>query len=132
MRNGPTAFFVDTNVLVYAYDPEEGDKRSQAMRVLARFGTTRRGSISAHVLGEFFVAVTRKITPPLSVEEAAQRITNYVWTWGIAEKWALKCLSVPSAIPKETPIPTNGPWLTGLELQKIRMLLVNEHITIYL
>ena len=22
----------------------------------------------------------------------------------------------PSVIPKETPIPTNGPWLTGLEL----------------
>jgi predicted nucleic acid-binding protein len=63
MRNGPTAFFVDTNVLVYAYDPEEGDKRSQAMRVLARLGTTRRGSISAQVLGEFFVTVTRKITP---------------------------------------------------------------------
>jgi predicted nucleic acid-binding protein len=81
MRNGPTAFFVDTNVLVYAYDPEEGDKRSQAMRVLARLGTTRRGSISAQVLGEFFVTVTRKITPPLSVEEAAQRITNYVRSW---------------------------------------------------
>jgi hypothetical protein len=38
MRNGPTAFFVDTNALVYAYDPEAGDKRGQAMTVLARLG----------------------------------------------------------------------------------------------
>ena len=38
MRNGSTAFFVDTNVLVYAYDPEDGDKRSQAMTVLTRRG----------------------------------------------------------------------------------------------
>lgn len=81
MRNGPTAFFVDTNVLLYAYDPEEGDKQSQAMSVLARLGTTRRGSISAQVLGEFFVTVTRKITPPLTLEEAEQRVTNYVRSW---------------------------------------------------
>jgi predicted nucleic acid-binding protein len=53
------------------------------MTVLARLGTTRRGSLSAQVLGEFFVTVTRKITPPLTVEEAEQRLTNYVRSWVI-------------------------------------------------
>ncbi len=83
MRNGSRAFFLDTNVLVYAYDPAEAAKRPRAISVLERLGVRQSGALSAQVLGEFFVTVTRKITPPLTVAEAEQSVTNYVRSWVI-------------------------------------------------
>lgn len=85
MPNGARAFLVDTNVLVYAYDPADATKRTRAMAVLARLGMQQRGALSAQVLGEFFVTVTRKIEPPLSVEEAERSITNYMRSWVVYE-----------------------------------------------
>lgn len=83
MQNGSSAFFLDTNVLVYAYDPAEASKRTRAITILDRLGNQRRGAISAQVLGEFFVTVTRKITPPLTLEEAEQSIINYMRSWTV-------------------------------------------------
>ena len=62
--------FVDTNVLVYAYDRSEPEKQRRALTVLDHLVLTGTGAISTQVLAEFFVAVTRKITYPLSVGEA--------------------------------------------------------------
>jgi len=62
--------FVDTNVLVYAYDRSDPEKQRRALQVLDRLAITGAGMISAQVLSEFFVAVTRKIVAPLSVDEA--------------------------------------------------------------
>jgi predicted nucleic acid-binding protein len=41
--------FVDTNVLVYAYDRSEPEKQGQALEVLDGLATTRTGVISTHV-----------------------------------------------------------------------------------
>ena len=83
MQNGSSAFFLDTNVLVYAYDPAEANKRRRAITLLDRLGSQQRGAISAQVLGEFFVTVTRKIMPPLTLEEAEQSIINYIRSWTV-------------------------------------------------
>ncbi len=83
MQNGSSAFFLDTNVLVYAYDPAEVNKRTRAITLLDQLGSQQRGAISAQVLGEFFVTVTRKIMPPLTLEEAEQSIINYIRTWTV-------------------------------------------------
>lgn len=60
--------FLDTNVLVYAVDndPAGLTKKEAAMELLehADFG------LSAQVLQEFYVTVTRKIEVPLSPDEA--------------------------------------------------------------
>jgi predicted nucleic acid-binding protein len=77
--------FVDTNVLVYAYDRSEPQKQQQALRVLDRLATTGAGVISTQVLSEFFVAVTRKIAAPLSVDEAYERVKNYLQSWTILD-----------------------------------------------
>ena len=55
MRNGSRAFLVDTNVLVYAYDPTDGGKRERAITVLESLGNRHQGALSAQILGEFFV-----------------------------------------------------------------------------
>jgi predicted nucleic acid-binding protein len=77
--------FVDTNVLVCAYDRSESQKQRQALRVLDCLAITGAGVISTQVLSEFFVAVTRKIAAPLSVDEAYERVKNYLQSWTILD-----------------------------------------------
>jgi predicted nucleic acid-binding protein len=95
MRNGSSAFLVDTNVLVYAYDPTEGAKRERAITVLECLWARQMGALSAQILGEFFVTVTRKIPSPLSEAEAERSVTNYVRSWVIYD---LTELVVPEAV----------------------------------
>jgi predicted nucleic acid-binding protein len=64
--------FVDTNVLVYAVDMSEPDKRRRAVEVLA--SNPEDLVISAQVLGEFYVTVTRKLSSPLPQREAAAAV----------------------------------------------------------
>jgi predicted nucleic acid-binding protein len=66
--NGRT--FFDTNVLVYRFDADEPLKQSRARDLLDTEG--RRGTLvlSAQVLQEFYVSVTRKLKKPLSGQDA--------------------------------------------------------------
>jgi predicted nucleic acid-binding protein len=62
--------FVDTDVWVYAVDDDEPARQAQARRVL----DPEAGIdpvISAQVLGEFYVTVTRRLARSLSPAEAA-------------------------------------------------------------
>jgi predicted nucleic acid-binding protein len=66
--------FVDTNVLVYAYDRRDPAKQATAQSIL-REGVRRRNVVlSAQVLGEFFAVVTRKIAQPMTAEQALRVI----------------------------------------------------------
>ena len=67
--------FVDTNVLVYAFDTAEPAKRAIALELL---GSDLQLVVSTQVLGEFFVAVTRKLATPLPVERAKEAISELV------------------------------------------------------
>ena len=62
--------FLDTNVLVYAYDKHEPEKRAKAQSILTRAIQNESGCLSTQVLGEFFTVVTRKIKKPLLPEAA--------------------------------------------------------------
>ena len=68
--------FVDTNVLVYAYDVTAGDKHSRARALVNELWETREGCLSVQVLQEFFVTTTRKIPRPLEAPAAAQIIAD--------------------------------------------------------
>jgi predicted nucleic acid-binding protein len=68
----PGRAFVDTNVLVYAVDRSEPKKRERAREVL---GTAPEQLVlSAQVLSEFYVVVTRKLAAPLSEAEAGEAV----------------------------------------------------------
>jgi len=69
--------FVDANVLVYAFDASAGVKRTKAEQLLERLWKTGIGCLSVQVLQEFFVAVTRKVPQPLSIEEGAERLREF-------------------------------------------------------
>lgn len=79
------SILVDTNLLVYAYDRSEPVKQSQAIRILDYLSSNNLGVISTQVLAEFFVSVTRKITAPLSVEQAFTSIENYLAAWPVLD-----------------------------------------------
>ena len=74
--------FIDSNVLIYAYDSAAGKKRDTAVLLLAELWRERRGALSAQVLQEFFVNVTRKISPPLKTAQARDVVRLY-------ESWVL-------------------------------------------
>ena len=68
----PDRAFVDTNVLVYAVDEAEPQKRAVARKLL-----DERSSdlvISAQVLSEFYVVVTRCLATPMSERDAAAAV----------------------------------------------------------
>ena len=74
--------FVDTNVLVYAFDSSAGQKQQAAHALLKRLWDTNTGCISVQVLQEFFVTVTKKVAKPLSVVEAPARVREFS-TWNV-------------------------------------------------
>jgi len=78
-----TATLIDTNVLVYAYDRSEPKKQRCALEVLDGLAHTGDGRLSAQVLSEFFVNVTRNIAAPLTIAQAGQRIEHYVRLWPV-------------------------------------------------
>lgn len=63
--------FLDTNVLVYAVDEADPGKRKSARALLT---DADRVVISAQVLNEFYVTVTRKLTPAVPPEIAADMV----------------------------------------------------------
>lgn len=68
--------FIDTNVLVYAYDNQDAQKQQQAKTLLRRLWRAQIGCISIQVLQEFYVTTTRKLAKPLNVVEASQIISD--------------------------------------------------------
>lgn len=72
--------FVDTNILLYAYDLDEGSKHRIARDLVADLMKTRQGSLSPQVLQEFYVNATRKPKKPLTKLEA-RRIVEIFSVW---------------------------------------------------
>jgi predicted nucleic acid-binding protein len=81
MTSGSRALLVDTNVLVYAYDGADPAKQERAISVLGRLADSSRGVLTTQVLGEYFVTVTRKITPAMTLAEAERSVANYARSW---------------------------------------------------
>jgi len=62
--------FVDTNVFVYARDAGETAKQPRALAWLEHLWREQSGRTSVQVLSEYYVNVTRKLSPGLTSEEA--------------------------------------------------------------
>jgi predicted nucleic acid-binding protein len=72
--------FIDTNILVYAYDADAGDKHAKARRLLEHCWKAGSGVISTQVLQEFYVTVTKKLPTALPKSQAREIIRTYeVW-----------------------------------------------------
>jgi len=63
--------FVDTSILVYAYDITAEEKHKTAAEIITGLWETGKGIISTQVLQEFYVTVVQKIPNPIDDEKAA-------------------------------------------------------------
>jgi predicted nucleic acid-binding protein len=73
--------FVDTNVLVYARDATEGEKRAGASAWLTHLWENRTGRLNYQVLEEYYVTVTRKLRPGLAPADARADVRDLL-AWG--------------------------------------------------
>lgn len=71
-------FFVDTNILVYAYDVSAKEKHEKAKAIMKDLWNKGNGMTSTQVLQEFFVTVTRKIASPIDVITAKEMVKDFL------------------------------------------------------
>jgi predicted nucleic acid-binding protein len=74
--------FVDTNVLVYAYDLDAGKKYQRAIQLIEELWKSKSGCLSMQVLQEFYVNITRKAKQPLPIAQA-KRVIQHLSAWRI-------------------------------------------------
>lgn len=74
--------FIDTNILVYAYDIKAKDKHEVAKNLVAECWNDRSGVISTQVLQEFYVTVTRKLSHALPLAEARASVQELL-AWSV-------------------------------------------------
>ena len=70
--------FVDTNIIIYAYDVTAGKKHNVAENILADLWNSGLGVISTQVLQEFFVNVVQKIPKPIDKKQAKEIIRDFL------------------------------------------------------
>jgi predicted nucleic acid-binding protein len=68
--------FVDTNILVYAYDYSAGQKFQQARQLVQSLWASGAGCLSIQVLQEFYVTITQKVSSPLEASKATTIISD--------------------------------------------------------
>ncbi|WP_119354674.1 PIN domain-containing protein [Azohydromonas sediminis] len=92
MPSGSTVF-VDTNVLVYAEDRAHPDKHRAARQWLRELWVRRLGRLSTQVLNEFYVTVTRKLSPAMPPGDARAEVRRFQ-RW---QPWLVDHATVESA-----------------------------------
>ena len=83
--------FIDSNVLIYAHDVDQGMKRAVAQDVLTELFANRSGALSPQVLQEFYVNITRKVAKPLSKKLAREIVDDF-------SAWCIETTSVEVAV----------------------------------
>jgi predicted nucleic acid-binding protein len=68
--------FIDTNILIYAYDASTAEKHQKASKLLQELWIGENGCISIQVLQEFYVNATRKAPQALEPLQAASIIRD--------------------------------------------------------
>ena len=74
--------FLDTNIIVYAYDSSAKNKHEIAKKIMIDLWDSGHGLISTQVLQEFYVSITKKIPKPLEIN-LAKRIIEDLLYWDV-------------------------------------------------
>ena len=69
--------FVDTNIVLYAYDQREPEKSAIAREILSDLWRTREGLVSTQVLQEVYVNLTRKLRVVVPRSKARALVGRY-------------------------------------------------------
>jgi len=74
--------FLDTNILLYAYDAGSPAKRAVAAQIVEDLWKSGNGILSTQVLQDLFVNITKKVPRPLPVPAAREIIKDFL-TWKV-------------------------------------------------
>ena len=70
--------FIDTNIIIYAYDVTAGKKHETARKIITELWDSGLGVISTQVLQEFFVNVVQKIPKPIDKQQAKEIVRDFL------------------------------------------------------
>ena len=70
--------FIDTNIIIYAYDVTAGNKHETARIIITDLWDSGLGVISTQVLQEFFVNVVQKIPKPIDKQQAKEIVRDFL------------------------------------------------------
>jgi predicted nucleic acid-binding protein len=70
-------YFIDTNILIYSFDPDNPPKRKIALDLISKALERGTGVISYQIIQEFLNVATRKFAVPLTCKDS-QRYLNVV------------------------------------------------------
>ena len=68
---------IDTNILVYVFDPREPVRQEQAIEVLRGLEKAANGRLSVQCLSELSSVVMRRLDPPMSPAETLAQIERF-------------------------------------------------------
>ncbi len=90
--SGETALaFVDTNVLVYAFDKRRSARKKIARELLSELIDRDRICLSTQVFQEFFVVMTRKVSRPCRPDEALAYLEDFTaWPLFVVDYRAIR------------------------------------------
>ena len=74
--------FIDTNILIYAFDVSAGKKHQVASHILHDLWNSGLGVLSTQVLQEFYINVVQKIQKPID-QKMAQEIIRDLLKWHV-------------------------------------------------
>jgi predicted nucleic acid-binding protein len=74
--------FLDTDIILYAYDVSAGEKHQRAKEIVLDLWNSGLAVISTQVLQEFFVTATQKIPKPLDAR-FAKNIVGDLLKWQV-------------------------------------------------
>ncbi|MDA8347035.1 MAG: PIN domain-containing protein [Thermaerobacter sp.] len=80
MSASGTREFIDTNILVHAFDGSAGAKHHDAAELIRRLWLERTGFLS--MLQEFYVTLTHKVTPRVDGQVALGLVRDFS-TWAV-------------------------------------------------
>ena len=91
-------FFLDTNVLIYAYDAANPGKQARAKEVLAALAGMQAAAVSTQVLAEMFSTLTRTFGSLISPEDAVVQLFHHVQTWQVIDVSPLVVMEAAQAV----------------------------------
>ena len=70
--------FIDTNIMIYAYDVSAVEKHQIASHILRDLWNSGLGVLSTQVLQEFFVNIVQKIQKPIDKKLAKEIVRDFL------------------------------------------------------
>ncbi len=89
---------LDTNILVYAEDANETEKRPLAQGVMAHLIATEQATITSQILGEYYYTVTRLFPTTLGPQAASARLDRFVELMSVFEMSATVVLEAARGV----------------------------------